>query len=557
MHLARNEVDFNMDEASKRIVHGSFIMKLRDMKQILVYIPLLFTLGSGTMLHAMDGGKGSKAEASEAKSGGWFSGWTSPTPEEVSDEAAWQNYIEDGEAAFRKPERTSGGYASWLTPQAVIDASELVPEVRESVREIRKTVADVREPLIRTMQQATTTMAGIDNRLKALEALEDYIKVTPAAKDAKKAFEEGKFAEHTVKPVMTQINHGVQETLDASFDNAKRKANTFWENYVTTNNLIIAGVVVGSALACYGLYKLGSYWIYNYLNKPKFNYTLIKAHDGHDGRSDQGLSMQDIIFCPEVKDQLNTVLITAASIKEQIIKGDDLATYRNLALYGPRGSGKRLFARQLAEQANMDFYELPGSSLTKYKDGDAAAAVVNFFHAVNNNSNPQGAVIYINNSNLLFTTDQKAHSLEGAATINSLVSAFVEQLEKRSSTYMVILGSSIKPESRGDITRCIDDVVEIKRPDLNERIKGLMLYRNKFLLGGEEVAISFADSVLTYFDEKKIGDIAARLEGATIGDIHDYVKAVRDEVRLEGIITSELLDRVTDRTVEKYKALIH
>ncbi len=433
------------------------------------------------------------------------------------------------------------------------DMRELTPQLQATLKnsqEVTTHLAQVTGEVRQGLEKAKGMAPNLpENTSAAVQNLTDMV-VQGAAK--------GELAKTIVKPAVTVITDQVREGITEPFiESVKKEGETFFEKYATQRNLLIgAGIIVG-AVATYFTLRFVFNRLEKWFNKPTFNYTLVKAQSGDSSIDDDVfVTMKEMIFSPGVRDRLNTVMITTSSIKaEQMMRRDGDATYRNLFLYGPPGSGKRLFARHIADNAKMDFYELPGSSLTKYKDGDAAAAVYNFFRMVSN-STPQGAVVYINNAELLLTS-QKATTTEAAATVNSLVSAFVEQLEKRSNTCMVILASSLEPESMGDIARGIDDIISIKRPALEERIKGIKLYRDKFLLGGDEVRVDFADSVLTHFGDEKIRDIAMQLEGATIGDIHDYIKSVRDEVRLEGFVSTELLDRVTQRTVERYKAIIH
>jgi hypothetical protein len=71
------------------------------------------------------------------------------------------------------------------------------------------------------------------------------------------------------------------------------------------------------------------------------------------------------------------------------------------------------------------------------------------------------------------------------------------------------------------------------------------------------VYVPFARSVLDYLSDEKIDQVARSLENATIGDIYDYIRTIRDEVQShsEGL-SEELVDRVTARAIEKYQALL-
>ncbi len=313
--------------------------------------------------------------------------------------------------------------------------------------------------------------------------------------------------------------------------------------------LIGAGVIVGGIITYY-TFRFIANKIERHLSRPRLEFSVAKA-GAFDPEQHHAL-FRDMVFAQDIKDRLNTILLTTEAIKQRIQDGDEQAKYRNLLLYGPPGSGKRVFAQQLAQYANMDFYEVTSSALSRFKDGEAAQAVEDFLknEAI---KTTKGGVIYVDNANMLFTR-RKAGD---ASSLTRLVTSFMEQLERRSNKYMVVFGSPMKPNLSADIMSVIDDTIEIKRPDVPERTKLLQLQREK-LFTTPEVTPELAQSVQVHLNDEGINALAARLRGASAADICKFMETLKVEAQLpsQAVITPELMERIVERAVQKYQELI-
>ncbi len=249
-----------------------------------------------------------------------------------------------------------------------------------------------------------------------------------------------------------------------------------------------------------------------------------------------------MVFAPDVKDRLNSVLLNTATRKRNIQDGDDQAKYGNLLLYGPTGSGKWMFAQHLAQFAHMDCYKISGSTLAGMKESDAAIAIKDFIEQEPSKSS-RGAVIYIDNAGTLLTPRKVA-----------LINAFIEPDGKRSNKYMVVLGAHSKSKLPSDIG-VIHDTIEIKRPALNERIKLLRFSRDK-LFSANGVNEALAESAQVNLKDDILHEIAQQLDYASSAGICEFMEKVYIEAQQEGAVAPDLVKSIVDRTGQKYQELI-
>ena len=84
----------------------------------------------------------------------------------------------------------------------------------------------------------------------------------------------------------------------------------------------------------------------------------------------------------------------------------------------------------------MEFYEITASAFIKFKDGDAARAIEEFF-TKEVDTTTQGAIVFIDNASMFFAKRKTSD-----ASVR-MVTAFIEQIQKRSDKYMVIFSMEL------------------------------------------------------------------------------------------------------------------
>lgn len=302
------------------------------------------------------------------------------------------------------------------------------------------------------------------------------------------------------------------------------------------------------AVAFWYLARFAANRFEQYMSTPHLDVIVKKASSTTAG----GTLTQQMIFAPTARKRLNTILSMTHAIKQHIKAGTEGVSYRNLLLYGPPGSGKRMFAEQLAHYARMDFYEIPWSSLNKFKDGDTERAIEHFFkHDATQSEN--GAVVYIDNAQILFNVSNQPMS----TNVAKLVNALIEHAEKRSNRFMVVFGIPSQPNFASDAMLVVDDTVEIMRPELAERKKLLRLYKDLYFKP-ETIKEETAQAVQKVLDDKTLDGIAGRLHKASAAELAGFMKTLKIESELptsDGL-TSDLIASLEKRSTQRYKELL-
>jgi len=317
-------------------------------------------------------------------------------------------------------------------------------------------------------------------------------------------------------------------------------------------NLFWTGLGVGTGLiACWFGSRIAYNYLEKYMNKPKLDYTHKKAQSN----GTLGTLSRQITVAPETRTRLNTFLRTNLKMKESIYNEKSGALYRNLALYGPNGSGKRMFAQEMAHFARMDFYEIQWSAFNKFSADGAAVQAIDRFFKQDMHASPNGAVIYIDNAQLLFS-DMRPSVGSGLTHATQVIDALIAHTEVRSNKYMVIFGMTSKPTLSRDILPIVDDIVEITLPGLVERKAILKTYRDLYFKQSI-VQESIMDGVRQYLQDTDLDKIAAKLDKASASDIESFMKTLKIEAELpvsDGL-TPELISSLLDRMVSRYDDL--
>jgi hypothetical protein len=278
--------------------------------------------------------------------------------------------------------------------------------------------------------------------------------------------------------------------------------------------------------------------IEEYWNRPRLDFEF-KSAPTNDEVETQGYTK--MIFSPEVSKSLNAILQSTLAIKQHIHDGDTNMHYGKYALYGPAGSGKRMFVEQLARYARMDFYSIPVSALAKLADDSAVIAVEDFFKNTVAQSSKNGAVVYIDNVGLL----------------GPKLNAFIAQTERRSSLFVLVIAAPFKPQWMMHSGIVVDFEIEIRLPEVEERKRILKMYKDISMSGRtQQPAVEAVSQELT---EEKIATIATELAGASASELAEFMKAVKFEAGLPANLKtgpSEFISHLVERSKRKYQGLI-
>lgn len=226
-----------------------------------------------------------------------------------------------------------------------------------------------------------------------------------------------------------------------------------------------------------------------------------------------------MVFSEEQKESLGLIIKSTHTINEHIKKGKKNATYRNVLLFGPPGTGKTMFAKKLAKESGMDFAELTGASLSQFKDGSAITEIDKLFKWANKESS-KGVIIFIDEVDSLLI---KRESLKSDSEDYKTVNHILNHTGERSNKFMLIMTTNHKDNLDTAIYDRIDDYVEMALPDQKTRQDVLSHYMDKIFFSttdNDAVFVKQAQSMLT---PEAIADLAAQTEGFSNRSLHGFV----------------------------------
>ncbi len=223
--------------------------------------------------------------------------------------------------------------------------------------------------------------------------------------------------------------------LEELTEKGKEHATTLKHEFKQESTSLITKVVIGAALAITTYFVSRIIWnrLERHYNKPKldFKITPFEAITLRNVGQRPDLFTR-LVLAPAVEEQLMGVVEKTALAKRRIQEGDQVCTYRGLLLCGPKGSGKQLFAENLARYVGMDFIELSVASLTEYKEeSDMKKAYEDFFKGVASKSS-NGAIVFINNAGILLSNRKATDN----TPLSRQIACFIEHVENASDKFM-------------------------------------------------------------------------------------------------------------------------
>ncbi len=231
-----------------------------------------------------------------------------------------------------------------------------------------------------------------------------------------------------------------------------------------TTGLAVVGAGAGLTLLWYCGKTLNTYFE-TYVHKPHLEMVadleampqepcfemVVQKSDQLTGKTTSKLRVDDA-----TRYRLDLTVQNNARIKESITSGNAYAKFRNLLLWGPDGSAKRMTAQELARLVHLDYYEISISLLQNIKKADISDVIRVFFdQKFPKSSGP--ALIYIGDAELLFTPLSEIDDTHSVLIRNALTEIF----KSRKSQLLVVFGSTKSPAFTDDTGLLLDEMIGI------------------------------------------------------------------------------------------------
>lgn len=371
------------------------------------------------------------------------------------------------------------------------------------------------------------------------------------------------------KKITKAVNSAVQGTIEAVKDidtgpavqelwaliKQNRDQLILYSIYVTIGSTAVSAVSMGVLYATYYGWKYGSEILAKYIlmrmEKPRviinsstierpnairrlFN-LILKKKPTHD----------EMIFAPELEQQLDDIVKQTNNINTALSKRKKNITYRNLLLWGPPGTGKTMFARQLARKSNLEWVEVTGSSF--FTKGAGIAAIDELFEWANNSKH--GLLIFIDEADSLLPDRSK---MDPNSDNYKIINHFLNYLGTKSNKFMIVMSTNHKIVFDQAMRRRIHDSIQLPLPSVKERMRILNLYAQKSLfntqLNGDEFVLAAQKTVTA----NKIQEIATQTDGFSGDELATLIETIKSlaDISEDGMVTTTIVERAIKRQLE-------
>jgi AAA+ superfamily predicted ATPase len=262
-----------------------------------------------------------------------------------------------------------------------------------------------------------------------------------------------------------------------------------------------------------------------------------------------GLNLFDDVILPK---KIETKLVSLAKdTKNSMITG---LPFRHVLLHGPPGTGKTMFARKLAQYAEMDYAIVPGANFAQFKEGQDVAELNKLFDWADKGK--KGLIVFVDEADA-FLRSRKILNDRGI----KLVNAFLSRTGSSSDKCMFIFATNNPEDLDTAVLSRVHKKIYFPLPDLEERIKILNLYLDRCVRNDESrttihgeikkegVKIAVAEDV----NEEFIDIIAQKtggFSGRGISQMIDELRA-RCYADINFTLTQALFNEVVEEKIEE------
>ncbi|XP_033097761.1 ATPase family AAA domain-containing protein 3-B-like [Anneissia japonica] len=252
-------------------------------------------------------------------------------------------------------------------------------------------------------------------------------------------------------------------------------------------------------------------------------------------------ALQGVVLKPLLEEKLREIAIATRNTKAN--KG----LYRNILMHGPPGTGKTLFAKKLALTSGMDYAIMTGGDVAPMGREGVTAMHKVFDWA---STSRRGVLLFVDEADaFLRKRSMEVISEDLRATLN----AFLYRTGEQSNKFMLVLASNQPEQFDWAINDRLDEMVEFRLPDLEERERMVRLYFDRFVLkpaseGKKRLKLGEMD-----FGAKcsEIAKVTRGLSGREISKLAVAWQASGFAAE-NGMLTSEMIDMRVEEAVKQH-----
>ena len=215
-------------------------------------------------------------------------------------------------------------------------------------------------------------------------------------------------------------------------------------------------------------------------------------------KGEEAAAMKGIVLEKSLDERLRRVAVSTANTKA------NRAPFRHLLLHGPPGTGKTMFAKGLARESGLHYAIMTGGDVAPLGK-DAVTEIHKIFDWANTTN--KGVMLFVDEADAFL---RKRSTERISEDMRNALNAFLYRTGEASDKVMLVYASNQPEQFDWAINDRIDEMVEFALPGLDERIKMIAQYMQKYLLNPEN-----GSKVITVsnIDEKSVEEMAQLTEG--------------------------------------------
>ena len=245
--------------------------------------------------------------------------------------------------------------------------------------------------------------------------------------------------------------------------------------------------------------------------------TIATAIRGRSSGDDGAAALKDVVFTPTLEARLRRVAVSTANTKL------NKAPFRHLLLHGPPGTGKTMFAKGLARESGLDYAIMTGGDVAPLGK-DAVTEIHKMFEWAN--TTKKGVLLFIDEADAFL---RKRSTEKMSEEMRTALNAFLYRTGEASSKIMIVFASNQPEQLDWAINDRIDDMIEFDLPEMDERLRMITQYMDKYLIkptgGSRPITVAGVDEALLRslatategFSGREISKLAIAWQAAAYG----------------------------------------
>jgi ATPase family AAA domain-containing protein 3A/B len=259
----------------------------------------------------------------------------------------------------------------------------------------------------------------------------------------------------------------------------------------------------------------------------------------------KGNAMKNVVLEPKLHKRLEHLAQATYNTKK------NNAPYRHMLLHGPPGTGKTMWAKNLAKASGMDYAVLTGGDVAPL-GRDGVTEIHKMFDWAS--TSRRGLLMFVDESDAFL---RKRSNETMSEDLRNALNAFLYRTGESSKNFMIVFASNQPEQLDWAVNDRTDEVVYFALPDQAARERMVSQYFDQMIRNPESAGMFKSSNKIHVdpaLDEAKITEAAARIEGFSGREISKLCIAWQSAAfgSADCTLTPELFDDVLEARVEQH-----